>query len=80
MTGLHYDMASWMAQLERQMVMAMKDALRTCIDAQAIQKFEDWILAWPAQCVLLASGLDLSRDVATIHKVWCCYLCPAHMM
>ncbi|MEW5300897.1 MAG: hypothetical protein WDW36_003791 [Sanguina aurantia] len=67
-SGLLYDMASWMAQLERQMVAAMKHALRVCVEAQAVQRFEDWILAWPAQCVLLASGLDLSRDVAHIHK------------
>ena len=71
-------MQAWMGEMERQMRFALRETLRFALEANAIQQFGNWLLAWPAQCILTASSIVWCRDVHAVYKVTGWPACCAH--
>ena len=57
------DVETWMAALERQMRVAVRDTMRSCLEAAQTQSLDFWVLNWPAQCLLLCSAVLWCRCV-----------------
>lgn len=58
-----------MAEVERQMRYAMRETLRFALEAAALQAFEAWLLAWPAQCIITGATIVWCQEVHNIYRV-----------
>ena len=61
------DIEVWMRELERQMRIGLREVLRSTKDSLLTLPYEDWVLAWPGQCVLLMSSVLWA---ASLHAIW----------
>ncbi len=63
------DVEVWMTALEKQMRMAMRETLKSSLESLVSQVYEQWLLSWPAQAILLSGAIVWCREVTECFKV-----------
>jgi dynein heavy chain len=59
---------TWLIQLERSMILTVKDYLFLTFEQLDTQDLEDWVTQWPAQTTFLSSQIWFTKKVEAIYQ------------
>ncbi len=63
------DVEAWMIELDKQMKVAVRETVTSCLEAFHQQARDEWLLGWTAQSLLLSSAILWCQDVSKVYKV-----------